>query len=234
LIGKTHTKGYCAMFKPERVLLCVVLAGLLAACGTPATQAPTFVATQALPTRVPVIEATQRGGAAGVTGPTAVSVPPTVPPTVLPTKPPATATRIPASPTSLPATATMNMPGMATQAAQAVSGDATKGEALFKNGTGDPAVPACSTCHNVDTADVKVGPSLQGVATHGGMHAHDKGEDITTYLRTSILNPNDYLVPNVEGHIFSVNGVSLMFQDYAKHLTPEQVNDLVAYLLTLK
>jgi hypothetical protein len=25
-----------------------------------------------------------------------------------------------------------------------------------------------------------------------------------------------------------------MFQDYAKHLTPEQVNDLVAYLLTLK
>lgn len=79
-----------------------------------------------------------------------------------------------------------------------------------------------------------MGPSLKTAAMHAGMHAQEKGQDVAAYLRTSIVNPNDYLVLNAEGRVFSVNGTSLMFQDYAKYLTPDQINDLVAYLLTLK
>jgi nitric oxide reductase subunit C len=60
------------------------------------------------------------------------------------------------------------------------------------------------------------------------------GQDAATYLRYSMLNPNEFLVPNTADHVFSVAGQSLMFQDYAKELTAEQVDDLIAYLLTLR
>jgi hypothetical protein len=35
-------------------------------------------------------------------------------------------------------------------------------------------------------------------------------------------------------HVFGVNGVSLMYQNYGKDLTEQEVIDLIAYLLTLK
>ena len=53
-----------------------------------------------------------------------------------------------------------------------------------------------------------------------------QGQTAEQYLRTSNLDPKAYIVPG-----FAANG---MYQDFAKVLTDRQLNDLVAYLLTLK
>ena len=39
-----------------------------------------------------------------------------------------------------------------------VSGDPINGKLLFEKGNGNPAVPACISCHNVDSEEVKVDP----------------------------------------------------------------------------
>jgi cytochrome c2 len=102
-------------------------------------------------------------------------------------------------------------------------GDPAAGEALFKQATIDTA-PGCSTCHSTQPDQVIVGPSLAGVASRAGERV--EGETAEQYLRTSILDPNAYVV---EG--FSPG---VMYQDFADVLTDTQVNDLVAYLQTLK
>jgi len=64
-----------------------------------------------------------------------------------------------------------------------------------------------------------------------------EGQDALTYLRRSILYPNEFLVPNSKipnKAPFAIGAQSIMFQDYAKHLSTQQVDDLVAYLLTIK
>jgi cytochrome c551/c552 len=222
------------MFKHVRFVLCVILVALLGACGTPASPGPTRAPTIVLPTRVPLQPSPNaQNSAQNNVQPTAVAAQPTAAPTTIATRPPASPTLIPASPTRSFATATPKVVATATQP-PAAAGDATRGEALFKNGIGDPAVPTCLSCHVVDTDEIKVGPSQKGVATHGIPHAQAQGQDLAIYFHTSIVNPNAFLVPNPEGHVFSINGTSIMYQDYAKHLTEQQINDLVAYLLTLK
>ncbi|HME69932.1 MAG TPA: cytochrome c [Myxococcota bacterium] len=94
----------------------------------------------------------------------------------------------------------------------------SRGKALF-NGSA-----ACSSCHSIAPGAVLVGPSLAGVGARAA--AHGEG-----YLRQSILEPSAYLVP---GERFATpQGVSLMPATYAQTLTPQQVDDLVAYLKTL-
>ncbi|NUM45704.1 MAG: cytochrome c [Anaerolineales bacterium] len=102
-------------------------------------------------------------------------------------------------------------------------GDAKAGEALFNEAIID-VQPGCNTCHSLTPDTVVVGPSLAGVATRAetrisGMSAED-------YIRESILHPDNYVV---EGFTAGV-----MVQVWEETLTPEQVDNLTAYLLTLK
>ena len=102
-------------------------------------------------------------------------------------------------------------------------GDAAAGEALFKEVI-IGAQPGCITCHSLDADEVIVGPSLAGVGTRAetrveGMSAED-------YLRTSILSPDDYVVEGFQPGV--------MVQVWEDELTDQQVDNLVAYLLTLK
>lgn len=140
----------------------------------------------------------------------------------------------PVPPASTATMSAMEMSNMPTIAAPPVSGDPTRGKILFQTGLpGKPDIPACVSCHYDDKDEVKVGPALSDIGTHGVMHAAEKGQDVVTFLRTSIVNPNADLMTD-PNHVFAVNGVSLMYQNYGKELTTQQVNDLIAYLLTLK
>jgi hypothetical protein len=70
---------------------------------------------------------------------------------------------------------------------------------------------------------VIVGPSLAGVATRAG--GRISGQDAHTYLLTSIMRPGDYLVEGYQ---------NLMPQDLAKSLTGEELDSVIAYLMTLQ
>jgi hypothetical protein len=214
------------MMKREHFALLVIVAAILTACGTAATEAPTLIPTKVFPTRVPV-EPTQntQNGANGEAQPTAVAVQPTTAPTIAPTIEPTV------QPTTAP-TATQIVIATATKAG--LTGNVANGENLFKNGPGN-AIPACATCHGLSPAEEpKIGPVMQNVQAHAAMHAQSQGQNVVTYLHTSIVNPNAFLVPNEGSKVYSAGGISLMYQNYAKDLTEEQIQDIIVYLLMLK
>jgi glucose/arabinose dehydrogenase/cytochrome c553 len=105
--------------------------------------------------------------------------------------------------------------------AQSVPGDLVKtGENLFRNGA--DGAPACITCHVLD-GSAGTGPSLLGVNKIAGTRVN--GLSAEDYVRHSITNPNDYIV---EGY-----KPGLMYQEYAQKLSKEQLDALVAYVLSL-
>jgi len=81
----------------------------------------------------------------------------------------------------------------------------------------------CAQCHTLTPNTVVIGPSLAGVATRAATRV--RGYDSQTYLETSILLPEDYLV---EGF------ANTMPTNFGKELTSEEFAAVVAYLMTLK
>jgi cytochrome c551/c552 len=104
-------------------------------------------------------------------------------------------------------------------------GDAASGEELYHQTViGSASAPGCVTCHSLEPDVVLVGPSHAGVGTRAG--TYQEGMSAEAYLRESITDPDAHVV---EGFTPGV-----MYQNYAEDLTARQINDLVAYLLTLK
>lgn len=80
----------------------------------------------------------------------------------------------------------------------------------------------CAACHTISGDAVVVGPALAGIATRAetrlaGLSAHD-------YIEQSILDPSAYLVTGFD---------DLMPKSWGTTLTGEQLDALVAFLLTL-
>jgi ferredoxin/mono/diheme cytochrome c family protein len=93
------------------------------------------------------------------------------------------------------------------------------GRHIFTSRTG-----GCSVCHSVDRGDDGVGPSLHGVASVAGSRV--EGLTAEQYLRQSILLPDQYVVDGWPS--------GQMLPIYRERLTPEQLDAVIAYLLTLE
>jgi cytochrome c551/c552 len=103
-------------------------------------------------------------------------------------------------------------------------GNAENGRALYEQTViGSASAPGCITCHSLEPDVVLVGPSHAGLADRAGNY--QEGVSAEEYLRTSITSPDDHIV---EGFTPGV-----MYQNYGEDLSAREINDLVAYLLTL-
>ncbi|MCA0454164.1 MAG: cytochrome c [Chloroflexi bacterium] len=91
-----------------------------------------------------------------------------------------------------------------------------RGQALFSN---TPAI--CSTCHSLTPDVVIVGPSLAGIAERAATHA--EGQSAEAYIRTSIVNPSAHIVEGFQ---------DVMQKNFGDVLTSDQINDLIAFLMT--
>ncbi len=209
-----------------------------AACGTVAT--PEWAA-EALATRT--VQAATDEYLTSI-APTATPIPPTATPVPPTNTPLPTATPLPATDTPVPPTATPVPPtAAATQEASAggsglsdadaiatavAAGDAANGQVIFTtphdtaNGTW-----ACSQCHSVTPDQARIiGPGLWDIASVAGSYV--PGENAVEYIHQSIVDPNAFIAPG--NPPFPPN---LMPQNWGDVLTPQELNDVIAYLLSL-
>lgn len=107
--------------------------------------------------------------------------------------------------------------GGATSTPPAV-GDPVRGKTVF-DGAG-----ACIACHQIDSDLTVVGPSLQTIANRAGDAR--PGLSAELYLRESIIDPNLYLVPGFQQGLMPIT--------FELTLSDQDVDDLVAYMLTLR
>lgn len=128
----------------------------------------------------------------------------------------------------------MTYPGTATGSEPTVAASdepIALGQTLFNN---PPA--ACHACHSVAPGVDLAGPSLAGIAAKAEavIASPDYRGKATTpeeFIHESIVDPSAYLVP---GPIYSSSGRSFMPDNYGQVLTTEQIDNLVAYLMTLR
>jgi glucose/arabinose dehydrogenase len=96
-----------------------------------------------------------------------------------------------------------------------------EGEALFLQGAQD--APACVTCHLLDGTASAIAPSLLGIRYWAEERSTQFG--IEEYIYKSIVEPNLFVVPGYNA--------SYMYLDYGKRYTIDQIEALVAYVLSL-
>ncbi len=213
------------------LLLVVLAAFLAAACGTVAT--PEWAA-EAQGTQAALLATDEHLTAIAPTAtplpPTATPVPPTatpVPPTATPVPP--TETPIPPTATTAPTEAPAQGGGPGAGAGGGNVGNPANGQVLFGTTKDTASGPwACSTCHSVTPDELRlVGPGLWNVSVRG--ETRQPGMNAQQYIRHSIMLPNDFIVPGDP-----VYPPGLMPQNYEQVWTVEELNDIVAYLLTLK
>ena len=102
------------------------------------------------------------------------------------------------------------------------AGDPEMGRRLFLEEV--PGVNAgCRLCHSLEPGVRLVGPSLYGIGTTAAQRV--PGLSAEEYLYQSIVEPDAYVVPGFQA--------GMMPPDARERLTEEQIQDLVAFLLTL-
>jgi cytochrome c2 len=112
------------------------------------------------------------------------------------------------------------------------AGNASNGDKLFhQTSIGSSNAPGCATCHSTEAGKTLVGPSLAHIGTDAGniIKGSDykgKAKTAEDYIHESIVDPNAYVVKGFTPGI--------MYQNYGKDLQAQDINDLVAYLMTLK
>lgn len=104
-------------------------------------------------------------------------------------------------------------------------GNASNGESLYNQVTiGSNSAPGCVTCHSLEPDVVLVGPSHAGLANRAG--SYKEGMNAEDYLRESLNDP--------DAHIVDGFTPGVMYQTFVDDLKAGEVNDLIAYMMTLK
>ncbi|MCP4417866.1 MAG: cytochrome c [Chloroflexi bacterium] len=105
------------------------------------------------------------------------------------------------------------------------AGDVAIGERLFSGSLiGAANAPGCATCHSLEPGVAIVGPSQFDVGARAATAV--AGMSAEEYLRQSIEEP--------DAHIAEGFTAGLMHKTYGEELTSTEINDLVAFMLTLK
>ena len=101
--------------------------------------------------------------------------------------------------------------------------DPKAGEQLYYE-TASGVNAGCRICHSLEKNEKIIGPSFYGIADRAGERV--PGLTAEEYLRQSILEPNAFVVPSYPA--------GQMIQNFGSILTEEQINDLIAFLMTLE
>jgi len=142
--------------------------------------------------------------------------------------------------TDFPVGRLLESPGAAPEGAPAPPGarpvtgsenPAALGERVFRTVT-----PACNACHSTAPGVNMAGPTLAGLVGRvetllASPDYTGQAKDVEGYVRESIVEPSAHRVP---GAMYSANGVSFMPNTYGKDLTPEQIDQLVAFLTSMR
>jgi cytochrome c2 len=121
------------------------------------------------------------------------------------------------TPTAPPTAAPLPLEVLQKEFAALPKGDAEGGTATF-------TTAGCAACHALEP-DVKiVGPSQAGIATRAA--TRKPGYSAEVYLYESIILPNAYVVEGFQA--------GLMTPTFKETLKPQEIADLIAFLMTLK
>ncbi len=102
-----------------------------------------------------------------------------------------------------------------------------RGKALYESKTlGSKSAEGCVSCHAYDASkgDDSKAPFTQGTAARAATRV--PGMTAEEYIRESITTPDAYVVEKYKA--------GDMYQDWVKDLSKQEMDDLIAYLLTEK
>jgi nitric oxide reductase subunit C len=110
------------------------------------------------------------------------------------------------------------------------AGDAARGAKLYET------MP-CASCHDITKPwpGGDICPNLGNIASEAIRiirlrEYRGRAKDAAAYIRESIVDPNAYIVPRPNYR--QADGQSVMPKNFGETLTPAQLDDLVAFLLT--
>jgi nitric oxide reductase subunit C len=112
------------------------------------------------------------------------------------------------------------------------AGDPARGELLYQQPViGSKSAPGCVTCHSLESGVTLVGPSMAGIASKAAANIADpnyggSAGTVEEYLHESIVSPNAFVESGFPPGV--------MYQNYQRDLTGQEVADLVSFLLELK
>lgn len=144
-------------------------------------------------------------------------------PSATPILPTATPTDEPTMTPEPPIATPTDEPTPTEEPVQAPSGDADNGKILF-NEISPQTGFSCAICHNVAVPEQIIGPSMLNIKDVAGTRV--EGLSAYEYLHESIVNPNEFVV---EGFVAGV-----MPQNWSDAFDESQIDDIIAYLLTLE
>lgn len=107
------------------------------------------------------------------------------------------------------------------------TGDAATGANLFSGASpiAGGNAPVCADCHSIEPGAIStIGPNLSNIGNRAGTTV--AGMPATDYLREAIIDPDAFLAGGFQEGIHP--------RGYGTTLTRRQIDDLIAYMLTLR